>query len=103
MVFFKKDRNTPENRKDFTEGELNEIITDISSSVARTPNPENFNLNDLKHVSSIGITASASAPDLLVNNFIQLISNKFQINIHEENSIKENVFFKIPQQLIKEN
>ena len=64
---------------------------------------ENFNLNDLKHVSSIGITASASAPELLVQNFIQIISSKFQIKIHEESSIKENVFFKIPQQLIKAN
>ena len=64
---------------------------------------ENFDLNSLEHISSIGITASASAPELLVQNFIQLISKKFQIKIHEESSIKENVFFKIPQHLIKDN
>ena len=46
LVFFKKDRNTPENKKDFTEGKLNEIITDISSSVALTPNPQDFNIEE---------------------------------------------------------
>ena len=46
LVFFKKDRNTPENRKDFNEGLIGEIITDISSSVALTPNPQDFNISE---------------------------------------------------------
>jgi 4-hydroxy-3-methylbut-2-enyl diphosphate reductase len=62
---------------------------------------ENFDLNILKDIVSIGVTASASAPEILVENFIQLIRKKFHIKIHGEDSIKENVFFKIPQQLKK--
>ena len=62
---------------------------------------ENFDLNNLQYVSNIGVTASASAPEILVQNFIELIRKKFYIKIHEEDSIKENVFFKIPQQLKK--
>ena len=62
---------------------------------------EDFDLNILKNIVSIGVTASASAPEILVENFIQLIRKKFHIKIHEEGSIKENVFFKIPQQLKK--
>ena len=62
---------------------------------------EDFDLNILKDIVSIGVTASASAPEILVENFIQLIRKKFHIKIHEEDSIKENVFFKIPQQLKK--
>ena len=34
LVFYKKDRNTPENIKDFNEGTLSLIITDISSSLS---------------------------------------------------------------------
>ena len=34
LVFFKKDRNTPENIKDFDEGNLSLIINDISSSLS---------------------------------------------------------------------
>ena len=34
LVFFKKDRNTPENVKDFSEGMIDTIITDISASIS---------------------------------------------------------------------
>jgi len=60
---------------------------------------ENFNLNKLKYVSNIGITASASAPEILVQNFLKLIKKNYQTKIFEEEYEKENVFFKIPQYL----
>ena len=34
LVFYKKDRNTPENTKDFSEGMIDTIITDISASIS---------------------------------------------------------------------
>ena len=34
LVLFKKDRNTPENIKDFSEGMIDTIITDISTSIS---------------------------------------------------------------------
>lgn len=60
---------------------------------------ENFNLNKLKYVSNIGITASASAPEILVQNFLKRIKKNYQTEIFEEDYEKENVFFKIPQYL----
>jgi len=60
---------------------------------------EKFDLNNLKYISNIGVTASASAPEVLVQKFIQLIRKNFQTKIYEEDLIKENVFFKIPQHL----
>tara|TARA_B100002003_G_scaffold210963_1_gene207125 strand:+ start:1318 stop:2283 length:966 start_codon:yes stop_codon:yes gene_type:complete len=60
---------------------------------------EKFDVNSLKYVSNIGLTASASAPEILVQNFIKLISNNHHIKVHEEDYEKENVFFKIPQHL----
>ena len=60
---------------------------------------EKFDLDNLKHISNIGITASASAPEILVQDFIRLIGKSYRIHVHEEEYEKENVFFKIPKHL----
>ena len=62
---------------------------------------ENFNLNELKEIKNIGITASASAPEILVQNLINIIKEKYIINLFEQKGYKENVFFKIPDHLKK--
>ncbi|SVB02115.1 uncharacterized protein METZ01_LOCUS154969 [marine metagenome] len=48
---------------------------------------------------SIGITASASAPEILVKNLIKKLSKKFDLNIIESSFEKEDIHFKIPQKL----
>ena len=48
---------------------------------------------------SIGITASASAPEALVKNVIDKLSKNFKLNIIESSFEKENIHFKIPQKL----
>ena len=62
-------------------------------------NIENFDEIMLNKVNNIGITASASAPEVLVQNFIQLLKKKYAIKLNEANYISENVTFKIPQQI----
>ena len=62
-------------------------------------NIEIFNLSKINKVSNIGLTASASAPEILVQNFIQIMQNKFKIKLHESNFAPESVNFKIPHQL----
>ena len=47
----------------------------------------------------IGISSGASAPEILVENFIKDLKNRFIINIDEVEIIKENVVFKIPKKL----
>jgi|TARA_B110000037_G_scaffold162982_1_gene184098 4-hydroxy-3-methylbut-2-enyl diphosphate reductase len=47
----------------------------------------------------IGISSGASAPEILVENFINDLRNRFTINIDEVEIIKENVVFKIPKKL----
>ena len=47
----------------------------------------------------IGISSGASAPEVLVENFINDLKNRFTINIDEVEIIKENVIFKIPKKL----
>ena len=48
---------------------------------------------------TIGISSGASAPEILVNNFIENLRKRFTVNIDEVEAIKENVVFKIPNKL----
>ena len=64
------------------------------------------NINDLdngilKNIKTIGITASASAPEILIKNLLRRISKSYQINIIESDFEKENIHFKIPS-ILKE-
>jgi len=49
--------------------------------------------------STIGISSGASAPEILVENFINKIKKKVNVNIKEVEIIKENVIFKTPGKL----
>ena len=48
----------------------------------------------------IGISSGASAPEILVENFINELKNKFTVSIDEVEIIKEDVVFKIPKKHI---
>ena len=48
---------------------------------------------------TIGISSGASAPEILVDNFINSLKKRFTVNIDEVEAIKENVVFKIPKKL----
>jgi 4-hydroxy-3-methylbut-2-en-1-yl diphosphate reductase len=47
----------------------------------------------------IGISSGASAPEILVTEFINKIKNKFNVKIHEIEIVKENITFKVPGKL----
>ena len=53
----------------------------------------------IKDCKTIGISSGASAPEVLVKNFINELKNKFSITIDEIEIIKENVVFKVPNKL----
>jgi 4-hydroxy-3-methylbut-2-enyl diphosphate reductase len=48
---------------------------------------------------TIGISSGASAPEILVNNFINSLKKRFTVNIDEVEAITENVVFRIPKKL----
>ena len=62
-------------------------------------NINDFDPKKLKKIKNIGLTASASAPEILVKNFIKLLMKNYSIKVHEQKYIPENIIFKIPQQL----
>tara|TARA_B100001057_G_C22680327_1_gene883497 strand:+ start:58 stop:999 length:942 start_codon:yes stop_codon:yes gene_type:complete len=47
----------------------------------------------------IGISSGASAPEVLVDNFINELKSRFTVSIDEVEIIKENVVFKAPKKL----
>jgi 4-hydroxy-3-methylbut-2-en-1-yl diphosphate reductase len=47
----------------------------------------------------IGISSGASAPEILVDNFINELKKRFTVSIDEVEIIKEDVVFKIPKKL----
>ena len=55
--------------------------------------------DDLNKCSTIGISSGASAPDVLVNEFIKQLKQKFSVITEEVEIIKENVIFKVPNKL----
>jgi 4-hydroxy-3-methylbut-2-enyl diphosphate reductase len=55
--------------------------------------------DDINKCSTIGISSGASAPDILVDNFINQLKQKFSVVTEEIEIIKENVIFKVPNKL----
>ena len=60
---------------------------------------ENFDLSIINNNSKIGITASASSPEILVKKILKKIEENFELNIIESIYEQENTHFKIPQKL----
>ncbi|MDC0043985.1 4-hydroxy-3-methylbut-2-enyl diphosphate reductase [Candidatus Pelagibacter sp.] len=53
----------------------------------------------IENCKTIGISSGASAPDILVEDFINKIKTKFSIKINEVEIVKENIVFKVPRKL----
>ena len=58
-----------------------------------------LNLNIFDDIKNIGITASASSPEILVKKLIDKLKNNFDLKINEAHYHDEDVYFKIPQKL----
>ena len=53
----------------------------------------------IKNSNTIGISSGASAPEILVENFIENLKKRFIVSIDEVEIIKEDVVFKVPKKL----
>ncbi len=53
----------------------------------------------IENSNTIGISSGASAPEILVNNFINELKNRYTVSIDEVEIIKEDVVFKVPKKL----
>jgi len=60
---------------------------------------DSLNLNIFQESENIGITASASSPEVLVKKLLDNLKKNFELKVNEAHYQKENVFFKVPQKL----
>jgi 4-hydroxy-3-methylbut-2-enyl diphosphate reductase len=58
-----------------------------------------INWDEMEDFHYIGLTASASAPEVLINEFLDLFKNKFEVKIEKSTIADENISFKIPKEL----
>ena len=56
-------------------------------------------LDKIGKCKTIGISSGASAPEIILQDFISKIKEKYEVQIEEVEIVKENVFFKIPGML----
>ena len=59
-------------------------------------NPEELRNFNFENISSIGITAGASAPEILVQSIAKKLSQKYHYHIELEKQEPENMFFPLP-------
>ena len=60
-------------------------------------NPDEIDFELLRDKKNIGISAGASAPEILINQIITKISKTYPTQIKELKGIRENVIFKLPE------
>ncbi|MDB9811100.1 4-hydroxy-3-methylbut-2-enyl diphosphate reductase [Candidatus Pelagibacter sp.] len=59
----------------------------------------NVPFDKIANCTTIGISSGASAPEVLVDDFINKIKAKFNVEIKEVEIVKENIIFKVPVKL----
>ena len=60
---------------------------------------DSLNFNIFQESENIGITASASSPEILVKKLLDNLKKNFELKVNEAHYQKEDVFFKVPQKL----
>ena len=79
---------------------LVEVAKNSGCSNARLIHSESLvPLDEIEKCKTIGISSGASAPEILVGNFINNLKKKFTVAIEEIEIVKENITFKIPGKL----
>ena len=56
-------------------------------------------LEKIQNCKIIGVSSGASAPEVLVENFLNKLKDNFKIKIEEIEIVKENIVFKVPAKL----
>ena len=62
-------------------------------------NKEALNLDWFKNAKSVGISAGASAPEILVDELIENLKIEFDLSLEVLGEQKEKVFFPLPERL----
>jgi len=79
---------------------LRDLAKEIGTTSYLISSPEEIEPDWLKNVNTIGITAGASAPEILIDNSIDYLKSLYNdIKVSTMDGIEENVKFKLPIEL----
>tara|TARA_B100000953_G_scaffold8955_2_gene8003 strand:+ start:1920 stop:2861 length:942 start_codon:yes stop_codon:yes gene_type:complete len=78
---------------------LKELAEKCGASSILVDGTEELDFEMLLKYKSIGITAGASAPELIVQNVVQAISSELNSVAEELGENKENIYFRLPPEL----
>jgi len=59
-------------------------------------NASELDFDWLESVSTVGITAGASAPEILVEGVLDTLAERFDVSVAQDNGVTETVIFKLP-------
>ncbi len=62
-----------------------------------------INWAEINDVNAVGISAGASAPEVLIDEVLSAFNERFSTNIENIHTVEENVTFKVPAILLKED
>ena len=82
---------------------LKEISTRAGVPSYLLDSANDLDVNWLKNKKNIGLTAGASAPEVLVQSIINKLKSCGAMNVINSDGVEENITFKIPKELITKN
>tara|TARA_Y100000768_G_scaffold179904_1_gene134741 strand:- start:180 stop:1121 length:942 start_codon:yes stop_codon:yes gene_type:complete len=82
---------------------LKEIATRAGVPSYLLDSANDLNIDWLKNKKNIGLTAGASAPEVLVQSIINKLKSYGAMNVINSDGVEENITFKIPKELITKN
>lgn len=88
-------------------GSANSSNSNRLKDLGENMNVPSYLIDSHKHIkeewfegaNSVGITAGASAPEVLVDEVVDYLGTKFQVSIKNMTGAQENIKFKLPQEL----
>ena len=80
---------------------LREIAEKLGKNAYLIDNATEINNNWLKNVNTVGVTAGASAPEILVQEVVNYLYDNGAVKIEEIDGIPENIHFPAPKELTK--
>ncbi|MEL6197694.1 MAG: 4-hydroxy-3-methylbut-2-enyl diphosphate reductase, partial [Pseudomonadota bacterium] len=78
---------------------LVEIARDVGRPARLLPRPEDLTEAELEGVDAVGITAGASAPDVLVQETLARLATWRALEIEERKVVHEDVTFRLPREI----
>lgn len=80
---------------------LREIGADAGISSFLVSNPDTFDLDLLQNARILGLTAGASAPEILVQAMLTRLRSRFHMDVELQDGAAETMTFKLPPELLE--